>query len=80
MKPELVFLIGDFDDKDDLKQKIEDAIAYVNDKLKVNKNYRGTLEDLIALRGLLLGDFGKIALYINSDFIDIFKERLIKGE
>jgi hypothetical protein len=78
-KPELVFLIGDFEDSTELMEKIDEVIVYVRNESGENNRYKNTLEDLVVLRGLLFDGLEMVPLYINSDFKDWVKERLTSG-
>jgi hypothetical protein len=80
LKFELIYLIGDFDDAEDFKEKINEAIDYVKSEIKENPVYQRTLDDLMAIQILVLEGIKKVPLLINSDFKDWVKERLEKGE
>jgi hypothetical protein len=75
-KTELVYLIGDFDNEEDLKQGIAEAIEYVKVAIESTSAYSETLKDLELLHKIIFGDMKLLPLEINGFFKDLVRWRL----
>ena len=76
-KVELAFLLGDFNNEEELKYRIKEAKDSM--KYSKNKDYKRTLKDLELFERILFGKMRDIPLTINGCFKELASWRLKHG-